>query len=87
MAEGLSRKRKVRAGHKASATRILRHIDEMLVPEGEADSSKLMQLKLSLQEKLATITRLDEETLEVTEDEKVEDEIQEADGYKEQVYS
>ncbi len=86
MAEGLGRKRKIRAGHKASATRILRHIDEMLAPEVEVDFSKLMRLKLSLQEKLDTIKKLDEEILELTDDEKVE-EIQLADGYKEEVYS
>jgi hypothetical protein len=90
MAEGLSRKKRIRAGHKASATRILSQLDDVLGavdPASAVDTAKLTQLKLSLQEKLDTLKRLDEEILELTEEDKFEDEIKQADSYKEGIYS
>ena len=88
--EGLARKKRIRAGHKASATRILSQVDEILAasdPGSAVDMSKLTQLKLSLQEKLETLKQLDGEILELTEEAKLEDEIGQADSYKEGIYS
>ena len=54
MSEGLVRKKRIRAGHKASATRMLTNVNELL-------STLEPQLKLSLQEKLDTLRQLDSE--------------------------
>ena len=42
----------------------------------------MVQLKLSLQEKLSTLRQLDSEVLDLIEDEHLENEIQHADEYK-----
>ena len=57
-----------------------------LVAEEEPDEIRLAELKLSLEEKLNTLTRLDSEILDITEHDNVEVEIQEADEFKEHVY-
>ena len=86
MAEGLVRKKKVRAGHKGSATRMLNQIDTILSSEAP-DVSKLSQLKLSIQEKLETIKQLDGEILELIEEDDLATEIEQADSFKEGIYS
>ena len=57
MAEELSRKKRVRAGNKASATRMLTRVADLLesTDPGGVDAAKLSQLKLSLQEKLEVV--------------------------------
>ena len=90
MAEGLATKRRIRAGHKGSATRILHQVDGLLEerePELETDKAKLSQLKLSLQEKLETLKLIDREILELTEEDKLVDEIEQADAFKERIYA
>jgi hypothetical protein len=42
----------------------------------EVDKSKISQLKLSLEEKLTTVKQLDGDILELTEDDKVDEEIE-----------
>ena len=84
-AASVARKRKIRGGHRGSATRTMNAIDALLSEE-EPDPARLAQLKLSLQEKLSTLTRLDSEILDLTEDENVDTEIQEADEFKDRVY-
>lgn len=85
MAEGLPRKKRIRAGHRASATRILNQIDGALAA-ATPDNAKLSQLKLSLQEKLETLKRLDDEIVELTPEDGLVEEIEQADSYKEGVY-
>ena len=85
MAEGLARKKRIRAGHKASATRMLNRIDELLKAE-EVDKAQLAQLKMSLTEKLETVKLLDGEILELTEEVDLDDEILQADTYKNNIY-
>lgn len=89
MAEGLARKRRIRAGHKASATKTIAKVDELMAaPDGDKiDKSKISQLKLSLEEKLATVKQLDGDILELTEDDKVDEEIEQADLFKEGIYT
>ena len=91
MAEGLARKKRIRAGHKASATRTLTKVEEALVAAAERteefDTSKLSQLKLSLQEKLEVLRQLDAEILELTDEEGLVDEIEQADLFKEGIYT
>ena len=67
-AKGLARKKRKRAGHKASASRMIRQVEEALGKE-TTDTSKLSLLKCSLQEKLETIYRaLDGEIVDLIED-------------------
>jgi len=90
MAEGLARKKRIRAEHKASATQTLTKVEEALVAAAERteefDASKLSQLKLSLQEKLEVLRQLDAEILELTDKEGLVDEIEQADLFKEGIY-
>jgi len=81
------RKKRVRAGHKASATRMMRAVDEVLTAGEDLDQARLNQLGMSLKEKLEEIKVLDNEILSLVADDELDDEISQADLYKEQVYS
>ena len=87
MAEELARKKKVRGGHKASATRMMLRADELMASEGAPDVSKLNQLEMSLKEKLQEIKVFDSEILALVKDDELEDEIAQADLFKERIYS
>ena len=78
--EGVTRKKRIRAGHKASATRILTQIDTLLIEESP-NLSKLSQLKLSLQEKLDTLKLLDSEMLGLIDEGELTSEIEQADAF------
>lgn len=89
MAEGLTRKRRIRAGHRGSATKILQKVDGLMAGAGPGDTIdtlKLAQLNLSLQEKLETLKQLDNEILELTEEGDLVNEIEQADSFKEGIY-
>ena len=86
MSEELSRKKRVRAGHRASATRMINKASSLLEDESP-NLMTLSQLKLSLQEKLDVLKHLDEEILELVDEDSVADEIEQSDGFKEQVYA
>lgn len=83
--EALPRKKKIRAGHRASATRLLNQVDGALAAT-PTDNDKLAQLKLSLHEKLDTLKQLDSEVVDLTPEEGLDEEIEQADGYKDNVY-
>lgn len=86
MSEGLAKKRRIRAGHKASATKMLNEVDALLAEE-PPKLTKLSPLKLSLEEKLATLKLLDNEILDlIEEEESLAREIEQADTYKEGIY-
>ena len=90
MAEALTKK-KIRSGHRASATWMVNQVGETITafeadPTTELDVKGLLQLKLSLDEKLSTLKKLDGEILELV-DGAVEEEIDQADAYKEGVYA
>ncbi len=74
MAEDLTRKRRVRGGHKASATRMMTRAKEMLSSEDEPQRPMLNQLSLSLKEKLGEIKLLDAEILTLVRDDDLEEE-------------
>ena len=57
-AAALARKRRIRGGHRGSAIRTMNAIDALLAEE-EPDVARLAQLKLSLEEKFGTLTKLD----------------------------
>ncbi len=73
-AEVSTRKRRIRAGHKASATRTL----------AVANPVRLSLLQQTLEQKLETLKGLDTEIIELTPEETLDDEIQQA--YRERIY-
>ena len=83
--EELPRKKKIRAGHRSSATRTLDQIKDA-VKAIPLDIDGLLQMKLSLQEKLDTLKVLDGEILDLTPEAKVDQEIEQSDRYKEEIF-
>lgn len=62
MTEALTKRKRIRAGHKASATKTVRQIEEILTSDAP-DKSRLCLLRLTLKEKLETIKKLDSEVI------------------------
>ena len=85
-AEELARKRKVRGGHRGSTTRILGQVEHAIagIPP---DVPKITQLKRSLEEKLQSLSTLDDEILELVPVDTIDDEILQADETKEKIYT
>ena len=87
MAEALAKKKRIRAGHKASATKTIRQIEDILASEAP-DKERLSLLRLTLNEKLETNKALDSEVIELIEDDDtLAGEIEQADDYKESVFN
>ena len=87
MAEALARKKRIRAGHKASATKTIRQIEDILASEAP-DKERLSLLRLTLNEKLETIKAIDSEIIElIKDDDALASEIEQADDYKESVFN
>ena len=84
--EGLNRKNRVRAGHKASASRLVKKVDELLAGDSPS-TSKLVQVKLSLMEKLNVLKQLDGEILELIEEEAFAEEIEHSDEFWEGLHA
>ena len=85
-AEELAKKKRVRAGHKASATRMIGNAEELLKTAG-SDVLRLTQLSRSLKEKLDVLTTLDGDIINLVDEGSVGDEIEQADTFKEGIYS
>ena len=72
MSREISRKKKLRGAHRASATRFQRTVSELLVSFGANKSEeflpRLNQLKTSMQEKLKILNALDEEILNIIDE-------------------
>ena len=87
MAETLSRKKKVRGGHRSTATRIISQAYEVIesATRTESDLITLTQCKRTLEEKLEIIKRADAEILDLVQEDEVETEIEQADVFKERV--
>ena len=85
-AEALARKKRLRAGHRASTTRILGQVQPAITAES-LDVSKISQLKRSLEDKLQTLSVLDQEILELTAEEAIEEEIIQTNEIRERVYA
>ena len=83
--EGLSRKRKVRAAHRASVTRMIAQAREMLQGSSEElneNIPKLKQKRQALQLKTELLNKLDEEIVELVEEEGLDGEIEQADSQR-----
>lgn len=89
MEEQLLRKRRVRAGHRASVSRIISQVYENMECSDDLERklSKARQQDNALKEKLQVLRTLDNEILELTDiaDDDVVDEIQKADEYAEKL--
>ena len=88
MAEALAKKKRTRAGHKASATQTVNQIEDIVAAPEEPDKTRLALLQLTLKEKLDTIKNLDAEIVYLIDDETaLTSEIEQADSYKETIFS
>ena len=89
MAEELTRKRRVRGGHRASAKRIISSVIEILsagdVSRINEHAVKLTQQKASLEGKLDSLEELDAEILAIVPEDEIEAEIERADLLKENI--
>ena len=86
MAEVLAKKKRIRGGHRTSVTRLIHQVVSILT--GELDVSKLSTLKMTLTEKIRTLTTLDDEITNLLEDEgALADDIEQSDEYKQRIYA
>ena len=81
MSEALARNKKVRAGHRSSATRLMHQLEG----EYEIDDGPTLDRLMSLNQKLDKIRELDEEILALVDDDGIENEIEQADQFKERI--
>ena len=65
MVETLVKRKRIRAGHRASATRNISEVEKTLSAE-VPDNVKLALLKLTLNEKLETLRKLDNDIVDLT---------------------
>ena len=79
--EQLNRKKKVRARHRASATKMKNRIIEA------PDTATLAQVGMSLKEKLEVLKTLHSEVLDLTKEDGLVAEIDKADAYKGDIYA
>ena len=83
--EELSRKKKVRAAHRASATRMMAQARELLNAEEGFDPPKLKHKRDALAAKAELLGRLDEEIADAVHEDELEEEIEGADTVKERI--
>ena len=84
--EGVSRKKKVRAAHRASVTRMIAQAQEMLRgPVEELNVPKLKQKRQALQVKTELLNKLDEEIVEIVDEDGLDDEVEQADVVRERI--
>ena len=79
-------KKRVRAGHRDSAIKILNQVEKTLAIE-PPNAPKLMLLKMSLEEKLDTLKTLDNEVVDLIEEEAALEEIEQVDKFKQSIYA
>lgn len=82
--EGLTRKVKVRAGHRASTTRLIAQAEAALTAES-LNPADLELAVTNLDRKVGVLTPLDAKILELTPDDDIEAEIDHADQYQEDI--
>ena len=91
MSDARAKKTRIRVGHKGVVTHCMKEVDELvaaITPGHPADATKLVQLRLSLREKLEAIGKLDDELFELIDDkEELTSEINQADIFKQSIYA
>ena len=85
MTEALARKKKTRAAHRSSATRIMNHLAEESTSEDGPTLERLLQCKLSLKEKLETLKDESHLIIALVDEDPLEDQTDQADVFKERV--
>ena len=83
--EGLTRKRKVRAAHRGSVTRIISQVYESLESGEALNLPRLRQQKLQLSGKLDVLSKLDDELIEMVAEDELDVEVEQADVIKEKI--
>ncbi|KAL5474873.1 hypothetical protein EMCRGX_G026896 [Ephydatia muelleri] len=86
MGEKLTKKKRIRAGHRASVTRIIAQVQQALESE-ELNSSKLKQQLQTLREKVDVLRKLHSDILSALETEDITGDIEQADIVKETLES
>ena len=86
MIDDLAKKRRVRGAQKASTTKIMTQIPELVGSE-HLNQAKLACLRLALNEKLEVIKALDTEVIELIQDDRLDTDIERADEFKEIIFS
>ena len=81
----LSRKRKVRAAHRASVTKMIAQAQELLQAEDGVEPRRLKQKREALAAKAGLLDKLDAEILEVVDENELEEEIDGADTVRERI--
>ena len=77
----VARQKKIRAGHRSSATRLMNQLEEASAATGGPVLERLLQWKLSLNDKLQKLKSLDNEILALVNDDAIDDEIEQADVF------
>ena len=80
--EGLARKRKVRAAHHGSVTRIVSQVYENLKSGEALNLPRLRQQKSPLSGKLDVLSKLDDELIEMVAEDELDNEVEQADIIK-----
>ena len=80
--EGMTSKKRVRAAHRGSVTRLTGQLQEIV---GSGDVCKLKLLRNSQTDKLHILAKLDDELIELVSEEQLEAEGEESDLYREWV--
>ena len=81
----LDQKRKVRAAHRGSVTRIIGQAYERLESGDALSVQRLRQQKSLLSEKLDVLSKLDDELIEMVAEEELDHEVEQADIIKERI--
>lgn len=90
MSEEAAKKRKIRGGHRTSTKRTISAsttILDDLDPSNKQQTEKLLQQKITLNEKLVILKNLDDEILAITEEKDIEREIEESDLLREKIHA
>ena len=74
----VKKKIRIRAGHKSHAKRIIAHARELIEAGNPAESRKLKSLKSNLKDKIVELKDLDREIVELIEDERIEQEVEDS---------
>ena len=83
--EELPRLKKIRGAHRASVTRLITQVEEILRQSTDQNIAKLKQLKDSLNAKLEAISPLDGKILNLTPEDELDYEVQLADETREKI--
>ena len=86
MTDDLAKKRRVRGAYKASATKMMTQISELVGSE-HPNQAKLACLQLALNKKLEVIKARDTEVIELIQDDGLDADIERADEFKETIFS